>query len=495
MSFQCPHCFAHSTEIQPASEIAEKAKKLTLKVKPQSEQEKGQKRDLDRQIIKSETARVLIPELDFEIPPTKTRGDINTIEGMLSNIADSLEVGQPLRLVEQPEIHPKIEALIARFRDLAAGKEAFTFILDDLAGNSYIENPFAPHPDPQLRTEVYSRTAEQNEELGYAIEESQKYASENAERIEARRQLLNAKRDEIVIAQEQTYAVDAKQHEKIDTFFNVSDRSACLPGTCHNCSHDCETRMAVVDIPHFKDVIIMTTECDSCGFRDTEVKPAGRVSDHAVKISLKVSEPADMQRDLLKSDTSSISIPEIELDMLPGTLGGKYTTLEGILNDIKSQLSEVNPFQLGDSSLPEEKGPLAQFLDKLDACIELRSPFTFVLDDPLGNSFVFSELGVDKDPKMTIEHYTRTHEQNEELGLNDLQVEPEDYLDAEDLEALNKELAADQAEKIAQGITEDMEHHHREQQEEAEAVRKNMEGVKIGGLIREQDEDLGDQQQ
>jgi len=65
--------------------------------------------------------------------------------------------------------------------------------------------------------------------------------------------------------------------------------------------------------------------------------------------------------------------------------------------------------------------------------IIVMSPFTFVLDDPLGNSFIFSELGVDKDPKLKVEHYQRTHDQNEELGLNDLHVNPEEYLDAEDL--------------------------------------------------------------
>jgi zinc finger protein len=39
-------------------------------------------------------------------------------------------------------------------------------ILDDPAGNSYIENLLAPNEDPQIQTTHYDRTKEQNEFLG-----------------------------------------------------------------------------------------------------------------------------------------------------------------------------------------------------------------------------------------------------------------------------------------------------------------------------------------
>jgi zinc finger protein len=50
-------------------------------------------------------------------------------------------------------------------------------------------------------------------------------------------------------------------------------------------------------------------------------------------------------------------------------------------------------------------------------------PFTVVLDDPLANSYIQNPFAPDDDPQMTTEHYERTFEQNDELGLNDIQVE------------------------------------------------------------------------
>ena len=66
---------------------------------------------------------------------------------------------------------------------------------------------------------------------------------------------------------------------------------------------------------------------------------------------------------LVQSDTASLSIPELEFDMQPGTLGGRFTTMEGLLVDIKEQLSTSNPFVTGDST---SMNKLKQFVQKLD---------------------------------------------------------------------------------------------------------------------------------
>lgn len=41
-----------------------------------------------------------------------------------------------------------------------------TLILDDPLGNSYLQNLYAPDPDPAMTIEEYQRTFEQNESLG-----------------------------------------------------------------------------------------------------------------------------------------------------------------------------------------------------------------------------------------------------------------------------------------------------------------------------------------
>jgi zinc finger protein len=49
-----------------------------------------------------------------------------------------------------------------------------------------------------------------------------------------------------------------------------------------------------------------------------------------------------------QSETCGLTIPEIELVLQAGTLGGRFTTLEGILDQVYEELSE-KVFAAGDS--------------------------------------------------------------------------------------------------------------------------------------------------
>jgi len=57
-----------------------------------------------------------------------------------------------------------------------------------------------------------------------------------------------------------------------------------------------------------------------------------------------VKNEEDMNRDVFKSDTTFFAIPELELELAPGTLGSLYTTVEGLLDKIHEHLSNANPF-------------------------------------------------------------------------------------------------------------------------------------------------------
>jgi zinc finger protein len=46
-----------------------------------------------------------------------------------------------------------------------------------------------------------------------------------------------------------------------------------------------------------------------------------------------------------------------------------------------------------------------------------------ILDDPLANSYVQNLYAPDPDPNMEIVTYERTWQQNEDLGLNDINVD------------------------------------------------------------------------
>ena len=68
----------------------------------------------------------------------------------------------------------------------------------------------------------------------------------------------------------------------------------------------------------------MATECDNCGHRSNEVKSGEGISEKGRKITLSITESIDMARDLLKSETCSIRIPDLELNVGAGVLLRKY---------------------------------------------------------------------------------------------------------------------------------------------------------------------------
>jgi len=108
--------------------------------------------------------------------------------------------------------------------------------------------------------------------------------------------------------------------------------------------------MCVATIPFFKEIIIMAYNCEVCGHKSTEIKHGGGISAKATTITFHFEKPSDLNRDVYKSDSSMFAIPEIDLELQPGTLGGVYTTIEGLLTKIVDQMEEINPFGKGDST-------------------------------------------------------------------------------------------------------------------------------------------------
>ena len=87
----------------------------------------------------------------------------------------------------------------------------------------------------------------------------------------------------------------------------------------------------------------MADTCDLCGYKNSEVKSGGGISDKGQVFTLQVEEPEDLQRDVLKSETASIAVPELELEVTTGTLGGLITTVEGLLTRYILQSLAVYP--------------------------------------------------------------------------------------------------------------------------------------------------------
>lgn len=383
MSFSCDKCGFSNSEIQSAGTIQPKGSSYMLRLTEMP--------DFERQVIKSDTAVVKFIELDLEVPAG--RGQLTNVEGLLSTIIEDLELGQEARKEQAPEVHAKIDEIIKRGRAMLAG-DAFPFRLsvDDPAGNSWIT--------PNMRDGVgkwekrdYVRTPEQNEALGLGATDA---------------------------------ATGAAQEGADDDI--IPDQVYEFPATCPGCMHPCTTNMKMVDIPHFKSVVLMSTVCSDCGYRSNDVKTGGEIPKLGKKITLRVETEEDLARDILKSESCSLECPELNLQVNPGTLGGRFTTVEGLLTqvrtDLHNQIFQTGSSEGGDSLSTNERSQWTSFFEGIDAAIKGEKKFTIILTDPLASSYVQKAVDPDQeDPQITTEDYERTEQEEEELGLLDMKTE------------------------------------------------------------------------
>ena len=429
-SFSCPHCRYTNNEVSFGGEIQIKGSICELTVQTT--------KDLNRQLIKSDSATVKLPSLEFEIPPKTQKGEITTIEGILQGAVRNLSMFQRERLQQDPEVGLKVAAIITTLRQMAEGEAdflPFKIIVDDPSGNSYIENPLAPLSDPQMTMKYYARSEEQDTSLGLDPTSSQlEFRDDKETNFGALAQGTFGKDKDkgLPTIQEGSEAFTPYPTIQDNDMLRLG-RSEVLsiPSPCPNCSKWGESMTAVTCIPHFKEVIIMGFCCEFCGFRNNEVKGGGAIPPLGTTVTLTVLSSDDLKRDVLKSDSAMVTIPELDLELGHGTLGGVYTTVEGLMNKIFTNLRDNNPFAVGDSATQhhsEELGTNPRFLSFLDNLQAFAKgehlPFTLIIRDPLGNSFISAPLGSflppEADVNLTMQDFERSFDENEEFGLNDI---------------------------------------------------------------------------
>ena len=201
--------------------------------------------DLDRQLVKSSTCTVIIPEFELTIPPSK--GQLTTVEGLLRDVVSDLGADQPLRRVQAEEAYEKIQKIIDGFKEILADdsdeegtggpvKKAsekdlpmkpFTVRLDDPAGNSFVEF-MGSMSDPKWNLRTYRRTKEQNVELGLVAPDD---VAADAKRLDSKEQV-----DEVIGG----------------GLEGANEEIFIFPGTCSSCGAPLDTLMKKVNIPYFK---------------------------------------------------------------------------------------------------------------------------------------------------------------------------------------------------------------------------------------------------
>lgn len=401
MSFSCPHCGYSDKTVQNAGEVQEKGTKYSFTLHQPS--------DLERNIIKSDDAIFRIEELDIEMPAGL--GQATNLEGLLTKILRDLESGQKERKTSDPEVYEKIDTIVQQLIGMMIGRGMpFTVTLNDPAGNSWIE-PSAK--DIEIKGKYsrseYPRTAEQN--AGLALGQSATNGG------------LDGTSNAHVVPQVRTG--DEDPLVDVDLY---KDAVYSLESPCPGCSKQTYLNLQSVNIPYFKEVILSSLNCEHCGYRTNDVKTGGEVPEYGTRTTLHVKDREDLSRDLLKSENCSMRVPECKVEIAPGTMGGRFTTVEGILTQMRDDLrrdvfdTDLPEESTSDSMPAEKRAYWDEFFGILNKAINGEMPFTVIMSDPLDNSYIQSLKAPDPDPKLIVEKYVRSEEEMEELGLTDMKT-------------------------------------------------------------------------
>ena len=128
----------------------------------------------------------------------------------------------------------------------------------------------------------------------------------------------------------------------------------------------------------------------------------------------------DLKRTILKSDTCSLNIPEIELESPEGT--PKFTTIRSLIDEIYENLkrhaggyiSNVNSKSLNEN----QKNPIVKAIQNIEEILNGKESFTVELSDPLGMSRI-QLLDHDEKGKVVVERFKRTSQMNQEYCIDD----------------------------------------------------------------------------
>uniref|UniRef100_A0A0R3RJ70 Zinc finger protein ZPR1 n=1 Tax=Elaeophora elaphi TaxID=1147741 RepID=A0A0R3RJ70_9BILA len=381
MSFSCGHCGYSNNELQSGEAAQEHGVEIVLHVENLS--------DWNRQVIKSEYAEVEIKELELTIPPKSQAGEITTVEGILQRVVTGLRQDQNRRRQCCPESARKIDEFIKRTERLIYSQEKFTLRIRDVSGNSFVQNPTPFHVDPQCIVTHFNRNLADKKLLGFVADDA-----------------------------------DEEDSAPFQSYDDAKNEVLRFTTDCPNCGALTQTSMKPTDIPYFTTVILMCTACDSCGWKSNEIKSGAAIREHGCRLTVSIEDEIDLARDVLKSDTCSMSIPELDLEVGSGALSGRFTTVEGLLVATRDQLKEQGGFFLvGDSKSEAENEQMKKFLENFERILRLQKKVHLVLDDPTGNSYIQSLNAPMDDSRLKKEFYERNSEQNDELGLNDMKTE------------------------------------------------------------------------
>ncbi len=161
-------------------------------------------------------------------------------------------------------------------------------------------------------------------------------------------------------------------------------RETHVDAPCPVCGrHPLVLRSLDLDLPYFGSALQTTLLCGTCGYRHGDLLLTGRRD--PIRITLRVLRPEQLSARVARSSSGTIRIPELGATMEPGPRAEAFVTnVEGAAR----KFLDVVQGQEAVAETPAERARLAAVRARIEAMAEGREPFTFILEDPTGNSDV-----------------------------------------------------------------------------------------------------------
>jgi len=140
-------------------------------------------------------------------------------------------------------------------------------------------------------------------------------------------------------------AVEAKtigeSAEQAEVDLTLDNISIVPDSLCMACGGSGETRIMLTKIPLFREVLLSSFACPHCGERNTEVQFGGETQPKGCRMAVTCSSREDLDRQVVKSESCKVLVPDLELEIPAATQRGVVTTVEGVLTRAADELATV----------------------------------------------------------------------------------------------------------------------------------------------------------
>ncbi|MEZ5336161.1 MAG: ZPR1 zinc finger domain-containing protein [Methanolobus sp.] len=166
---------------------------------------------------------------------------------------------------------------------------------------------------------------------------------------------------------------------------NESCRSFKTLTSCPLCREELVISWQGDEIPYFGEVMYITAAC-KCSFRFADTLILSQKE--PTRYELKVENLEDLNSRVVRSTSGTIRIPELGIDVEPGSVSDSYiTNIEGVLDRIYKVVVTATKWSEGD----EEKHSKGLEIQKyLEEAIDGKRSLTVIVEDPFENSAIIS---------------------------------------------------------------------------------------------------------